>query len=77
MDARKRRKKKSVDQNTPPPMCMNMDGSTSNTSFGPAAGSCPNVNTAGNMITPASIATNVSSPAVMSAVLTSGVPFVK
>lgn len=66
-DARKRRKKKSVDHTVPPASEWNIDGSTSNTSVGPADGDMPKVKTAGNMITPAKIATTVSSDAVIRA----------
>ncbi len=54
-----------------------MDGSTSKTSFGPAAGSVWNVNTAGNIIMPAIMATIVSSAAVVAALFINGVSFEK
>ena len=76
-DARNSRRKNNVAQNDPPVMLANIDGNTSNTSLGPASGCCPNVNTAGKIIILASIATNVSRPAVISDVRSRGVSLLK
>lgn len=53
--------------------CWNIDGSISNTNFGPASADIPNENTAGKIITPASIATNVSNAPIVNAFFTNGV----
>ena len=73
IDAKNSNTKNASDQKYPPGICWKMFGKTSNTSFGPAAGSAPNENTAGKIITPARIATQVSRIAIMLALFTSGV----
>ena len=76
-EAKKRRKKKSIDHICAPGICENIEGSTSNTSAGPCTGDMPNENTAGKMIIPARIATRVSSEAVIVALRTMRVSFEK
>lgn len=73
MDAKKSSIKNAADQKYPPGICWKMLGRISKTSFGPAAGSNPKENTAGNIIIPAIIATKVSKMAIIVALLTSGV----
>ena len=77
IEAKNSSTKNANDQKYPPGICWKMLGKTSKTSFGPAVGSAPKENTAGNMITPASTATHVSSKAIIVALLTSGVLFEK
>ena len=76
-DAKKSRKKKRIDHICAPGICANIDGNTSNTSAGPFTGDMPNENTAGNIITPARMATRVSSVAVIVALRTMRVSFEK
>lgn len=76
-DAKNNKKKKSIDHICAPGICAKIEGSTSNTSAGPCTGDIPNENTAGNMISPASIATRVSSDAVIVALRTMRVSFEK
>ena len=73
IDAKNSNKKNATDHRYPPGNCWNISGSIWNTSFGPAAGSISNENTAGNMMMPESIATSVSSNATTVALRTSGV----
>lgn len=54
-----------------------MLGKISNTNAGPCAGDMPNENTAGKMMTPAKIATEVSSNAVVVALRTMCVRLLK
>ena len=56
---------------------LKIDGSISNTSVGPCSGDTPKENTAGKMITPASIAIRESNNAVEVALFTRGVSFWK
>lgn len=72
-EARNSRKKNNDDHNAPHGNRWKMSGSISKTSLGPAEGSAPNVNTAGNIMTPARTATHVSRAEVTTALLTSGV----
>ena len=67
-EARKRRRKKRVDHTIPPGRRLNISGSTSKTSVGPAWGETPKEKTAGKIIMPASKATTESSTEVMTAV---------
>lgn len=69
-DAKNRRKKKRIDHNCPPGICVKIEGKTSNTSAGPCTGDMPKENTAGKIIKPARIATSVSSEAVIVALRT-------
>ena len=70
IEAINNRKKKSEDQKMLPGSWLNMFGRISNTSVGPCAGETPKVNTAGNIMTPARMATGVSSNAVVVALRT-------
>ena len=69
-DAINNRKKNSDDQKMLPGSWLNMFGRISNTNVGPCAGETPKVNTAGNIMTPARMATEVSSNAVVVALRT-------
>ena len=69
-DAMNNRKKKSDDQMMLPGSWLKMLGSISNTNVGPCSGDTPKVNTAGNIMTPARMATEVSSNAVVVALRT-------
>ena len=69
-DAINNRKKKSDDQIMLPGSWLKMLGSISNTNVGPCSGDTPKVNTAGNIMTPARMATEVSSNAVVVALRT-------
>lgn len=70
IDAKNSRKKKRVDQKMLPGSWLNMFGRISKTSVGPCVGETPKVNTAGNIMTPARMATEVSSNAVIVALRT-------
>ena len=69
-DAINNRKKNSDDQKMLPGSWLNLFGRISNTIVGPCAGETPKVNTAGNIMTPARMATEVSSNAVVVALRT-------
>lgn len=69
-DAISNRRKKIIDQTSPKGIWRKMSGSTTNTNFGPASGCIPNEKTAGKMMIPAMMATMVSRPAMMDALLT-------
>ena len=68
IEAMKRRRKKRVDHTIPPGSFINMWGSTSNTSVGPASGESLKEKTAGKIIIPANTATEESRIADMRAV---------
>ena len=67
-EAKKSKRKKSVDHNIPAGSWLKILGNTSKTNVGPADGCKPKVKTAGKITTPASIATIESRHAVVNAV---------
>lgn len=76
-EAKKSRTKNNIDHICAPGICAKIEGNTSNTSAGPCTGDMPNENTAGKIITPARMATRVSSDAVIVALRTMRVSFEK